>query len=166
MKKTVFLLLTLAAIVTSCKYKDGPLISFRSPYERLTGYWQVEYFTINDNDFTQQYKDSCNYNFRITFYDTGHYLIDLYDGNYEYESCQGHPGQWGDVGFVQKNISISNILFIDLKGYLDSTGYELFKAGISSRWETFKLKNKKLWIQSIENNYDGSKTYYLKLKKL
>ena len=50
---------TLLTLLTMCRYKEGPLISFRSTYKRLEGYWQITKFTSNGIDSLKYYNDSC-----------------------------------------------------------------------------------------------------------
>lgn len=49
----------IAAISCSCRYKEGPAISFRSVKDRLMGEWEVTEYTSDGIDSLQYYKDSC-----------------------------------------------------------------------------------------------------------
>jgi hypothetical protein len=59
MKKTILVLVLLAAVVGGCRYKEGPLISFRSAKSRLIGDWKVTGFSVDGNDELQLFNDSC-----------------------------------------------------------------------------------------------------------
>ena len=60
MKKLIPLLLIITAISTGCKkFKDGPLISFRSVKSRIEGTWKVDKFYINDVDSTADFNVKC-----------------------------------------------------------------------------------------------------------
>ncbi len=68
MKKLSCILILLAiAFVPACRYKDGPVISFRSIQKRLEGTWQVVGFTSNGVDSLQNFNDSCGGNMQIKF---------------------------------------------------------------------------------------------------
>lgn len=49
MKKIVlyFLFVAVAAIFVSCKYEEGPFISFRDAEERIVGYWKLADVYVN-----------------------------------------------------------------------------------------------------------------------
>ena len=42
MKKTIFFLALAAVLCSSCRYKEGPGISFVSPEYRIAGNWNLE----------------------------------------------------------------------------------------------------------------------------
>ena len=46
MKRYLILLIAIAAL-SSCTYKEGPFISFRSVEKRLSGTWEVDNFMID-----------------------------------------------------------------------------------------------------------------------
>ncbi len=51
--------IVIAALANSCRYKEGPAISFRSPRSRLIGDWQVTDFVVDGIDKIQLFNDSC-----------------------------------------------------------------------------------------------------------
>jgi len=59
MKKYIIISIVLTTVLSGCRYKEGPLISFRSVYKRLQGYWQIIEFTSNGVDSLKYYNDSC-----------------------------------------------------------------------------------------------------------
>lgn len=59
MKKIIFVLIIISAIFEGCRYKEGPVISFRSVKERLLGTWIVTGYTSDGIDSLQYYQDSC-----------------------------------------------------------------------------------------------------------
>ena len=46
--------------VTSCRYKEGPIISFRTAENRLVGEWEVKSFFIDGIDKMSAYTDNCD----------------------------------------------------------------------------------------------------------
>jgi hypothetical protein len=150
MKRLFLLLLIIASITIGCKYDDGPLISFRTPFGRLYGVWEVEHFEINNVDHTQEYRDNFNCDFHFRYYSYNRLTFDK-DQN---------TVSSANVGF---NENSRNIMYIELEGGIK---YELFGNSYLSNWEIKKLTNKKLWMESTYNDYDNNKTYYIELKKV
>jgi hypothetical protein len=151
MKKTItIIVISFFAMIVSCRFEDGPLISFRTTFGRLYGIWEVEYFEINGIDHTQEYKDSCNYDFHFIYYSYNRLI---------FEKNQNTISS-ADVGFKKGE---KNIIFIYMEGGIK---YELFGNSYLSYWEVKKLTNKKFWLKSTYNDYDNSKIYYIELKKI
>ncbi len=71
MKKLILLLIAITAITVSCKkYKDGPLISLRSPIARFfAGDKTLTKYTVNGVDSLSLYCDSLCTNFHF-YYNT------------------------------------------------------------------------------------------------
>jgi hypothetical protein len=59
MKRIILLFLIIMGIAQSCRYEEGPVISFKSVRGRLMGAWRVTEFTCEGLDSLQFYKDSC-----------------------------------------------------------------------------------------------------------
>lgn len=53
MKKTIIFLALAAVLCASCRYKEGPGISFVSPEYRITGNWNLEKVYLNGSQITQ-----------------------------------------------------------------------------------------------------------------
>ena len=157
MKKPILFLGILIILMYSCKkYEDGPLISLRSPLSRLLGKWEVESVSINGDDITAIYNDSCGCKF--SFHSEKH--TPIYFAMFE---CEKKYGLTGRFDFDDKVIKLS--IYGDQT--LDSTilknisSFGPFKMNNNSDWVVNRLTNKSLWI---DNNYNGS-VYLIKLNK-
>ena len=56
MKKILLLFITIVLLYGCKKYPDGPAISLLSKESRITGEWDVEYFSVNGYDSTEYLK--------------------------------------------------------------------------------------------------------------
>ena len=59
-RKSIAVLLPIfvvSLIMTSCKYEDGPFMSFRSKEERLVNTWKIQEANENDRNTTPDYDD-------------------------------------------------------------------------------------------------------------
>jgi len=138
-------------LINSCRYDDGPLISFRTAFGRLYGVWEVEYFEINGINYTQEYKDNCNCIFHFGYYSYNRLF---------YENNQTRISSIVNINHDQKNI-----LHVSSDGS-SIVKYEFIGNSFISEWEVKKLTNQKLWIKSVYNDYDNNKIYYIELKKI
>lgn len=136
------------------KYEDGPLISFRTPMDRLWGVWEVEYFSINGEDHTQEYRDSCNRSFLFWYY--------------------SYPRMWFINGLSSSdNISADYFdlinhdtdLFVEFR-YGTAVWYEFLQSPSEVQWDIKKLTNNKLWMESESVSFQNNVQYYIKLKKI
>lgn len=160
MKKSLFLFAVLMiALFSSCRYEEGPLISFKKPCTRLTGQWEVTYFELNSKDHTLEYEENCNYEIRILYQD--YYRILFYDADYAFDSGKGHGLLQGTCG-LQDN---ANQLYININEGDPTLGWEVFRVGVNSLWSIRKLTTNYLWMNCISNTADESRTYYIRLKK-
>jgi hypothetical protein len=151
MKKTILLLLILIGFIAGCKYDDGPAISFRSFSKRITGYYNLESFTVNGNEMLQAYTDSCGCDMIIEW--------EFTNGKYKkycvLTACKGEE-TWGDF-FVTSDKKGVEMAF-------DSTtqiGYGPLGSKQYSQWDIKRIANKEFWIKST---FSGNE-YFLKLKK-
>lgn len=55
-RKLFFLLVVLVSTIgfSSCRYEDGPFMSFTSPETRLVGYWQVGSVLLNGSEYSAE----------------------------------------------------------------------------------------------------------------
>jgi len=67
MKKLLIIIIVFATVFSGCRYKEGPLISFRSVEKRLEGTWQIVGLTSDGIDSLQYYNDSCGSIVTFTF---------------------------------------------------------------------------------------------------
>lgn len=145
------------ALLSCKKYEDGPLISLRSPLSRLLGKWEVESVSINGDDITAIYNDSCGCKF--SFHSEKHtpkYLALIncvggfnYSGSFHFES-----EEYIEMFLASKydnNVTTNDTVPV----------FGPLKVMITSNWVVKRLTNKSLWI---DNNYNGS-VYLIKLNK-
>ena len=79
MNKVLCLVLLMTACISSCKYDEGPDISFISAKYRVTGNYRLEKFYINDTDTTNYYNGLiCNSGFSFNIADKDIYGIEGY----------------------------------------------------------------------------------------
>jgi len=142
MKKLLVLLIVLTTILSGCRYKEGPMISFRSIYKRLQGYWEIVEFKSNGIDSVKYYNDSCGSKVLIT--DT--------DGNTSDEEF------YIFFNYLKPNTFASAIKFNDKKDimfidFLTNQKHIIGPIGYGkSEWEILKLTNKELKISTNYNN--------------
>jgi len=158
MKKSILLYLLVLFTITGCKkYPDGPLISFRSPLTRLSGKWEVTNVTINGNDATQLYNDSCGGKF--------YFLIEHKTPlSFGLLNCNNNIDYWGKFNINKKTITIYIDVRCDNIHMGKSDYYQVFGPLIvteTSEWNIRRLKYKELWI---ENNYNDN-NYIIKMAK-
>ena len=137
MKKIIlFILLLILAIPFACRYKEGPLISFRSVKGRLEGTWQVVGFTSNGVDSLQYCVDSCGSNMKIDFpWDEAIYIIAFVDK------------MGGDFTF-SKNKKLMNVdIHINSRKGIGPLG-----GNKTSEWEILKLTTTDFKISTEYNN--------------
>ncbi len=147
---TVIILTSIMILAGSCRYKEGPAISFRSVLSRLEGQYHVKKMTIDDADYTQEYKDSFNCDFMF-YYDDNLFLLDNYGsssneidfaGQYTLEHC-------------------SKVIQLCI-GQGDSIhGYGPFKRNTTSIWDIVKLTNSEI---ILEGDYQN-KSYRIELEE-
>ena len=156
--KITIVALMFALAFNSCKkYEDGPLISFRSPLNRLLGKWGVEAVSNNGNDITSLYIDSCGckFSFHSEKHDPKYFALFNCTNGYNYAgSFHFVSNEYIEIFIVSKyNEMGSSNDTVPICGPL--------KVRVSSRWDVKKLSNKNMWI---ENNYNGD-LYLIKMKK-
>jgi len=65
LKRKFYIIIIPILIFSGCRYKEGPLISFRSIEKRIKGTWEIVGLTSDGVDSTQYYKDSCGGNMQV-----------------------------------------------------------------------------------------------------
>lgn len=124
MKKIIFLFVAGLFIISSCKYDEGPLISFRTYEKRISGNWEIEYSAFNGQEVTLPINKS----------------IDI---KYNYEFTNQSPIVSLGSGIWSFNKSFTKIEF-----YNNSTLDSLYAV-----YDILKLRNRKLWIRNSTNEY-------------
>ena len=153
MKKLLALLIVSTTILSGCRYKEGPMISFRTVYTRLIGVWQVTEYTSNGVDSLQYYNDSCGANLYISnFQDYNNRLNMLF---YQHSKKDFHSIII--ISDNRKELYVSS--FIDNNNnYFNGP----FSPNTESNWNILKLTNKELKVTVDINN----KNYRMSLKKI
>ena len=154
MKKVVFFLLILFTHAGCKKYPDGPLISLRTKEHRLTGEWDVEYFSINGYDSTAYLKSKPFY---------GKYVFSKQEDSHGRKFFAVEPtsvthayGSW-EFTNRKEDVKIScDQTNCDTLSYTTVGAY----GRLNITWEIRRLKDKELWLKTT---YNG-KEYFVKFK--
>jgi len=155
MKKTLLILLIITGITESCKkYEDGPLISLRSPKDRLYGAYTLTKYTVNGEDSLSLFYDSLGLIFQFFYDDVGYYDVCYIVHNRK-------DGGWAKLYWHwsfennEMNLKIDNAT-----GTTVGTG----PFGINKKpvWEILKLTNKQIRMKTTYNN----KEYFIDLISL
>jgi hypothetical protein len=146
---TILLFLILYCIFPGCRYKDGPLISFRTADRRLQGEFQAEVFEINGQEEMQIWNDSiCDSSLYIYLTDVDNRVVIMANNS-------------SIIGSYQLS-SHKEVLSIHFGSeYSQYPGYGPFHWTKTSDWQILKLSNKKLWIKTTFEGND----YYIQLIK-
>jgi hypothetical protein len=159
----VFCLLLLITSISffSCKYEEGPAISFRSPEKRLQGVWEVSRFQVNGIDCTDVYVEKCGCSFGF-----GQDSYDQWDGSFLLNQCDSLQTIYGGYSFIEnsdhKRIAIQTYYYeigsiTNQYIYFGPIGFPLY-----SEWKIFKLKYKEM---KLVTNYNDSE-YVIELSKI
>jgi hypothetical protein len=157
MKRTLLLTIILLLLFAACKYEDGPLISFRSKYQRLISgkWWVLENLKINGADSTQLYNDSCGCVLQISTPDEN-------ERRYIHYYCISENDITWDCAFNNHKKEL------DVRGKPIITPYiQPFKVigpigcGQETEWKIMKLTNNEFWFQVDMNQ----RIYFFKYKK-
>lgn len=146
MKKFLIISIVLTTIFSGCRYKEGPMISFRSVYKRLQGYWEIVEFKSNGIDSVKYYNDSCGSKVLIT--DT--------DGNTSDEEFYiifnyRQPNEFGSAMKFDDNKSI---VYIDFGNWRPTILGPIGKG--KSDWKILKLTMKEFKISTTFYNLNYS----------
>jgi hypothetical protein len=166
--KKIIIVLTFLLIVPACRYKDGPLISFRRADKRMTGNWRLESLSINGEDKKQVFIDSIGEYFEINVDNDGTTLwVDQMHISQTYNTDTFFIvwlefGQGGHIG--NDFYTLSNTDQFDNYSY----GYSFCRIDTNSIYPVktlitiTKLTNKKLWLEYNDDNGNN----IMKLNKL
>ena len=151
MKQLIICSIIVITIITGCRYKEGPLISFYSVYTRIKGTWQIIGLTSDGVDSLQYYNDSCGSAVKFMEFDNGtstRYIAMVFNYN--------KNNQFGASVTFQDNKNNMYINFGAGKRILGPIG------AYTSKWEILKLTNDNLKV-SIDFN---GRNYKISFKKL
>jgi hypothetical protein len=149
-RKNIFYWMILVPSVFSCRYKDGPVISFHSVKKRILGTWDIESLFVNGVDLTQDVRNQSCYSPLVftEVQDRGDIL--LHD---HIASCP-FQGSW--VLLNHKRILSLSIIY--------SSGFNPVGAYGNGHheWTIFKLTQKKMWLEVDDSSGDN----VLKLRRI
>jgi hypothetical protein len=150
------LIFSLTLFFTGCKkYDEGPLLSFRSAYNRIEGYWSIEKYTVNETDYTQLFIDSLG---DFVFI----YVNDPGDGVDRNEISITKTGQYPMATWVfQDNFSVIYFIFDPYNENPILLNLEPFGESQKSTWGIKKLTKNEF---KLETNFENN-DYKLILKK-
>jgi hypothetical protein len=155
MKKTILIILVLAAAVGGCKkYEEGPLISFRSAESRIYGKHEIKSITVDGEERLNEYLDS------LTRYFDFYYVEDV--GNVCHIDGVRNDGTYTSM---HSTWSLKN----HNKQYKTTTSWGFphtvcfgpIKGLVYPEWEILRLTNTEF---KMKTNYEG-KEYVLDLEK-
>ncbi len=124
MKKILFLITVGLILISSCKYDEGPAISFRTYEKRISGNWEIEYSSVNGQEITLPQNKTIDINF-----------------NYEFTNQS-------PIVSLSSGIWSFNKSFTKLEFYNNPTLDSLY-----TTYEILKLRNKKLWLSNSTYEY-------------
>lgn len=128
MKKLVFFIWPVLVLAACSKYEDGPAISLRSKYERISNTWKVSSALKNGEDHTPEFNGVY-----------GGYVLDIRKNetySLTYTPTGGHTvndnGRWN---FTSDQLKV---MFTDEEGRV-------------TEYLILKLKEKEFWVQFIDD---------------
>ena len=137
--KNLLLLITISILISSCLYKNGPVISLRLKSERLANTWNYDNYMINNLNVTE-YFDSNTLQFTKDGF--------IYKTNILKDSTTTTIGKW------EFDESTSQILKMYL---IDST-----LSSWAESWTILRLLEEEVWLE----NRTGTEIHELILKPL
>lgn len=143
MKKLYIILLVTSIMFFGCnKYKEGPLISFRTVSKRLQGTWQVTGYMSNDVDSLQYYNDSCGASLSID---------ELVDDDWQFITGFSNGKKMFSAVFnLSQNNTVLNVKSDPETYYKFFTGP--FSPNCKTDWHILKLTNKEFKVIVDFNN--------------
>ena len=161
MKKTkqILILLLISLTFASCRYDEGPMISFRNMNSRVTNHYTLEEFTKNGVDLTQELTDSCGKEWHfLTKEETWGNVYNLlvypivftipYKATYRISDDKREI----EMGFYPSSVYSEPNFY---------SGIEPFKGGVYLSWKIERLAKDEMWLSCTYNNAD----YYIKFKE-
>ncbi len=159
-RKNLFIAIFLlaAGILTTCKYDEGPLLSFKSAEKRLIGLWEITELLIDTLNYVSTYREDTMYvKFSIVKYeDMFIYIVK--------ESASGSQLSSSVLKLEdnKKKLRFGLRRFTAYQHYTELL-YELIPPiEFSNAWDIVRLKTNEFIIEL----FDGSKLYRLKFERL
>ncbi len=150
-KIQIFILLLIIVTVASCRYDEGPMLSFRTVESRVQKDFTLVEFTKDGIDMTQELADSVGkeWSFLTAIKDLN--LITLTSS---YLPFYGYY----EISRDKKNIEIN--IYSTLNYNIDYIGMDPFEKYNILTWRIERLTKEDMWLSCTYNNSD----YYLKFK--
>ena len=79
----------LAVTAVSCRYEEGPFLSFRNPEDRLVGYWKLNHVFLNGTEIDSTDVLPCKPGNYYAFFTERMVSVSALEGNTWYESVYG-----------------------------------------------------------------------------
>lgn len=124
MKKLTTIILFGCLAFASCKYDEGPIISFRTYEKRTSGNWEIEYAAVSGTEVTLPINKSINL-------------------ESDYDFINNSPIVSKPSGIWSLNSSFTSVMFY--KNIALDTLY--------SEYKILKLRNKMLWLKNDTYEY-------------
>ena len=137
--KNILLLIAISILISSCLYKDGPVISLRLKSERLANTWKYDNYLINNLNVTEYFDSSTLQITKDGF---------IYKTNILKDSTTTTIGKWE---FDENTSQVLKMYLIDstLSTWAES-------------WTIFRLLEEEVWLE----NRTGTEIHELILKPL
>jgi len=168
-RKIFVLALILFSVFGCSKYEDGPCMSMKSALHRLYGTYHIVYFSKNDVDITQQWKDSCDWTFE--FLDDRNTreveYIFYYAGKFYKDSIEYRMDFFSGFSLQDHNKS----LWLSMLRYQirpdgpdgnDSIGVFPLQIGGMRTFRITRLTETELWLKYV----DGNDVYKIQMEEL
>jgi hypothetical protein len=167
--RNIFVLALILFSAFGCsKYEDGPCMSMKSALHRLYGTYQVVYFSKNNVEITQQWKDSCDWTFEFLDDRNTREVEDIfyYEGKFFMNQQQYSMYKFSRFWLVDNNKSITlglNSYQIEPLGVIgnDSIGIFPFQFGGNRTFRITRLTETELWLKYE----DGNDVYEIKMEE-
>jgi len=161
-------LLSLATIGCS-RYEEGPCLGMKSARHLLYGTYHVVYFSKNDVDITQQWKDSCDWTFEFLDDRNTREVEDMfyYEGKFFKDSIQYEMYFFSAFSLQDhyKSLWLSMLryqIWPDGSGGNDSIGIYPLEIGGMRTFRITRLTETELWLKYEE----GDDIYKIRMEEL
>ncbi len=135
LKKLILPAIAALLFVSSCKYEDGPAISFRSKRDRIANEWVVDKITIDGKDSTELLKGTNDtpsaYTFVLHMYRTNAYGISVLK-----------KAEDGKLTYIDDFNGDSTVL---VSNYYDNLPLVIRQLGNHGTW-TWNRRHDKIWV--------------------
>ncbi len=149
--KQIFILFFISIVLVSCKYDEGPMISFRTVKSRVAQDFQLVEFTKNNVNMTQEFADSVGEDWSFLKAVKDQNLITYTSSNLPFYG-------YYEISTNKKKITLYFLGYYNQGHYI---GIPPLKEDVVTTWEIERLTKDDFWLSTTYDNAD----YYLKLKE-